>query len=502
MPNKSNVSVMESLAKKYPAQTTPRLNYYTKILYGVGDIANVLKTIIFGLFTLYFYTSVMGLPGTFVGIASAIGLVWDAVIDPYIGYLSDKARFRFGRRHTFMLVGALTMGGSFWAFFSPPQGLSSGALFAWLLGTSLLVRTTTSVYCIPYYALGAELSPDYHERTSITGVRGIMALLGALAAASLSFVVFFPDKTPGVDPKLNYAGYSAMGLTFGLVMAIVGLIATLGSLEWRPFLSTGDENQMPRTSGNFFVSLVQSLRNRSFFILFASFSLFFLGVVINASLSIHYLTYYVKITASSALSTLQLAFYVGGIIGVVFWLRISGIVEKQRLYFLATLATAALMLGAFLLVGEGHLFGTGNVHVMVGGHALGGFFASVLWFIPYSMVADVADEDELVTGRRREGSFFGIFSFGQQIATGLSVLLIGLLIDWFAGLIPGHAQQSALTMHRIAILYSILPAILLLMAAALTFCYTLDRSKVVAIQRELDKGPRHGVFDCTFSNKP
>ncbi len=478
---------MGSLAKKYPPQTTPRLSYYSKILYGLGDIANVLKIIIFGLFTLYFYTSVMGLSGTLVGIASAIGLVWDAVIDPYIGYLSDKARFRFGRRHTFMLVGALTMGWSFWAFFSPPQGLSSGALFAWLLGTSLLVRTTTSIYCIPYYALGAEFSPDYHERTSITGVRGILALLGSLAAASLSFVVFFPDKTPGVDPKLNYAGYSAMGLTFGLVMTIVGLTATLCSLDRRPYLSTVDENQRPQTAGSFFFSFVQSLRNQSFFMLFVSFSLFFLGVVINISLSIHYLTYYVKITASSALSMFQLAFYVGGLIGVVFWLQVSGFIEKHWLYFLATLATAALMLGALLLVGEGHLFGTGNVRVLVSGHALGGFFASILWFMPYSMIADVADEDELVTGQRREGSFFGIFSFGQQVATGLSALLIGVLIDWFVGLIPGHAQQSALTIHRIAILYSVLPAIMLLMASALTFRYSLSRSRVVAIQKELDK---------------
>lgn len=481
------MAVVESSVGEIADQTIPRLDRRTKILYGIGGIANAVKSTLFGLFTLYFYTTVMGLPGTLVGIASIIVLVWDAVIDPYIGYLSDKARFRFGRRHTFILVGALTMGVSFWAFLSPPQGLSTTALFAWLLGSSILVRTATSVYGIPYFALGAELSQDYHERTSITGLRGILALLGTLAAASLSFVVFFPDRTPGVDPKLNYAGYPAMGLTFGLMMTVVGLIALLGTLSWRPYLPTGGDTEMTQTPRNFFASFVQSLRNPSFRMLFASYSLFFLGVVVNSSLSIYFLTYYVKITDSTALSTFQLAFYVGGLVGVVLWLRVSRVVEKHWLYFLTNLATATLMVCALLLVGEGHLFGTGNVRVLIVGNALAGFFGSILWFMPGSMIADVADEDELATGQRREGSFFGIFFFGQQLAAGVSLLLAGVLVDWFAGLIPGQAVQSPETVWRVGLLYSVLPAALLTIAAVLILRYTLDRRRVLAIQMELAK---------------
>src|SRR5206468_12592656 len=124
-----------------------------------------------------------------------------------IGYLSDKARPGFGRRHAFMLVGTLTMGTAMWAFLSPPRQLSAPALVAWLLGASVLLRTTTAVYGVPYYALGAELSEDYHERTSIAALRGLLAFLGMLGAASLSFLVFFPDRTQGTDPKLEYAGY-------------------------------------------------------------------------------------------------------------------------------------------------------------------------------------------------------------------------------------------------------------------------------------------------------
>jgi len=133
------------------------------------------------------------------------------------------------------------------------------------------------------------------------------------------------------------------------------------------------------------------------------------------------------------------------------------------------------------------LFGTGNVRALIIGHALGWFFGSILWFMPGSMIADVADEDELATGQRREGSFFGIFFFGQQVAAGVSLLLTGVLVDWFAGLVPGQAAQSPETVWRIGVLYSVLPAVLLGVAAALILRYTLSQQRLAAIRAELDR---------------
>lgn len=470
-----------STAKGFPARVCG-LDYRFKILYGVGEIANTIKSVISGLYILFFATIVLGLPGVWVGIFGFVLLVWDAAVDPYIGYLSDKARFRFGRRHSFMLVGALLMGVSFWAFFSPPQNLSIPLLFVWLLVTSLMLRTASSVYGIPYNALGAELSQDYHERTSITGIRGMLCLLGTLVAASLSFVVFFPDETPGIDPKLNQAGYASMGLAFGLAMTIIGLVATFGTLPLRRFVPIATAVPVQQTPRDFFASTLQSLRNPSFRVLFVSASLFSLGVVMNGSLLLHYMTYYAHIKASAALSSVQLAFYVGGIVGTVCWLSVSKILDKHWLYFLAALMTAASMVGALLLLGEGRWFGTGNVRPLLIGYGISGFFGCILWFIPQSMLADVADESELTTGQRQEGSFFGIFSFGQQLATGLSTLLTGGLLHWFAGLIPGEAEQSSLTGERIGVLFSVIPATLVIAAAILILRYQLTRARIAAIQ--------------------
>jgi GPH family glycoside/pentoside/hexuronide:cation symporter len=457
-----------------------RLGAWLKIAYGVGEIPNAVKTILFGLFSLYFYGAVMGLSGTLVGIATAVGLVWDAVIDPYIGHFSDRCSGRFGRRHGLMLLGAITMGASFWAFFSPPRGAGQLVVFAWLVGTGVLVRTTTSLYAVPYFALGAELSEDYQERTSVTAVRGFMAMVGTLGAASLSFLLFFPDLADGRDSKAVYDAYPAMGLACGLLMTALGLVATFGT--WRTRRALGAH---AASTFGFRASVASSLRSSSFRILLATCSLFFLALVINGSVSIHYLTHYARVTGSASLSTFQFAFYVGGLLGVIAWYRLSKSVEKHWLLTASVLGVAFLMPCAVLLIGADTLVGDGAVRGLTLGHAVGGLLGSAIWFVPGSMIADVADEDELATGSRREGSFFGVFYLGQQLAAGAAAVVAGVLLDWFAGFAPGEPVQRATTAYRIALIYGLFPALLVAISAALLPRYALTRAKVAAIQQRL-----------------
>ena len=129
--------------------------------------------------------------------------------------------------------------------------------------------------------------------------------------------------------------------------------------------------------------------------------------------------------------------------------------------------------------------GTGDVRLVLVAQALVGLAVSLFWVLPWSMLADVTDEDALTAGQHREGLFFGIFSFGQQLATGLSVLVVGVLLDRFAGLVPGRVPESRLTIERIAMLSSLLPASLVLIAALVILRYPLNRRRVAAIQARL-----------------
>src|SRR5258708_18219854 len=205
-----------------------------KLYYGVGEIPITVTMVMFGLFAMFFYNWVMGLPASLVGIGIAAGLLVDALVDPYIGYRSDRSQGRLGRRHSFMLPGALAMGPCFMFLFSPPRGMSATALFLWLLAGSMAFRAASALYRIPYLSFGAELSQDYVERTNVISVRALFGLAGTLAAAGLSFLLFFPATADGIDPKLHYASYPRLGLVFGSAMTVAGAIPALGPLNHPP----------------------------------------------------------------------------------------------------------------------------------------------------------------------------------------------------------------------------------------------------------------------------
>jgi glycoside/pentoside/hexuronide:cation symporter, GPH family len=461
-----------------------------KLYYGVGEIPITVTMVMFGLFAMFFYNSVMGLPASLVGIGIAAGLLVDAVVDPYIGYRSDRSQGRLGRRHSFMLPGALAMGPCFMFLFSPPRGMSATALFLWLLGGSMAFRAASAVYRIPYLSFGAELSQDYAERTNVISVRALFGLAGTLAAAGLSFLLFFPPMGDGLDPKLHYASYPRLGMVFGSVMTVAGVITCLGTLKQRtPVVCQRTASSVK----DFFAGFRLAMRNGAFRSTWLSFVLFFLAVVLNAVVAVNYFTWYARIHDNKMLSAIQVSFYVGALVGVLGWFVLAKRGEKHRMYLAGTLGMAVLLCLAFALVGEGRFFGSGSMMPLLAGHIAGGLLASAVWVLPASMLADVADQDELTSGERREGIFFGILSFGEKIASGGALLVAGLLLNFFVRLAPGAATQTPGAVERLGLIYGPLPGIMLVAAALLILPYGLDRRAVRQIQQRLAERRKPGA---------
>jgi Na+/melibiose symporter-like transporter len=429
---------------------------------------------------LFFYNSVMGLPPLLVGIGLSSSLVLDALLDPFIGHISDRTRHRFGRRHVYMLPGALVIGPSFYLLFSPPRSLGHTGLFVWLLAWSIALRAASAVYRIPYLSLGAELSRDYDDRTSTMGLRTLFGLLGTLGASALSFLIFFPATAD----KLHYAGYPRMGLAFGAVMTAAGLVGTLGTLRYR---TSGGPNDSAGL--HFFAGFRIAMRNRDFRSIWLSTTVFFLAVVMNFSMAIHYFTWYAHIGSSKILSLIQTCFYAGALGGVVLWMALARRTEKRTLYIMAAISSAALLLMATLLVGSGHPFGVGHPLPLIVGHIVGGIFASAVWVVPASMVADVTDTDELATGLRREGIYFGIMNFGEKIAAGSALLLAGGLLSVFRklshGAVFGTPGNPPAAIPYVGLLYGAVPAGLLVLSLFFILPYGLNRRTVHGIQRQL-----------------
>jgi GPH family glycoside/pentoside/hexuronide:cation symporter len=482
-----------------PAATAPtapdnrdRVAVAVKLAYGIGALSDSIKTFCFTTFLLFYYTSVLGLPGTLLALAMSGGLVWDAAVDPLIGHLSDRATVKFGRRHAFMLVGAVCAGASLIAVFNPPSGLSTGALFTWLMASSLCLRSSNSLFIVPYYALGAELTTDYHERTSISGYRAGAVLAGTLLATAVAFLVFLPNQgAAGPDAKFGRGAYESMGVTFGVAITVSGLVATFGTLRERSRL--GSSSAVRRGALALRRTIVETLRDASFRALVSSSSLCFMAGALNASLAMHFLTYHARVPGSEAMTWYFAGFYAGALAGVFTWVRLTRRIEKHHAYAASALVSAFLVSCGYWLVGEGRPFGTGHLPILVLGTALAGFFGMAAAVVGPSMMADLTARDELLTGRRRDGVFFGIYSFGQQVSGGLAVLIAGVLVDRFARLVPAQAEQSATTVERLALLSNVLPALILAGAGLMALRYRLTRREVQRIERELASAERPAV---------
>ncbi len=451
-----------------------------KLLYGVGEMPITVLMVLSGLYILFFYNSVMGLPATLVGFGLFASLALDAVTDPLIGHLSDRSRHPLGRRHIFMLPGALGMGPCLYLLFSPPRSLNHTGLFFWLMGSMIALRATSAIYRIPYLGLGAELSRGYDDRTSTMAIRAVFGLVGTLAAAGLSFLLFFPAMPDGSEPKLNYAGYPHLGLAFGVLMTASGLISFFGTLGHRT-QGAGKASSMP----SFLTGFRIAMRNAEFRKIWGSSTVFFLAVVLNTSMAIHYFTWYARLSGAGVMSGIQSSFYAGALVGVLGWMAMARRTEKRTLAIMACSALAAVLFMATFLVGEGRLFGTGHALPLIIGSVVGGMFASAVWVIPASMLADVADTDELETNLRREGIYFGIANFGEKIAAGGALLLAGALLSVAGKLSHGVPKGAPAATPYLGVLYGAVPAILLLVSLAFIIPYRLDRRAVHRIQREL-----------------
>lgn len=463
-----------------PPERVP-LSIPARLAYGVGALSDSIKTFSFTTFLLFYYTTVLGLPGSLLAVTMVVGLVWDAAIDPLIGHASDApGRSRLGRRHTFMLVGGLLAGASFVAVFNPPVGLSTGWLFAWLLVTSLCMRSSLSLFLVPYHALGFELATDYHDRTSIAAYRAAVVLCGSIVTTIVAFMGFMPSDSAGAGAQFVRDGYASRGLAFGVVITLACLVATVSTYR------AGRLREAPVRSddapGGIWSNLRCTVGQASFRVLAWSSGLGLMATTINAALGMHFLTYFARITTNTDSTLYFSAYYVGAALGVFMLLRASRVIEKPFIYAACTMITAVIVASEYALVGPGRPFGTGHIwplvvfNLMLGAFGIGGAI-----LVP-SMVADIVAMDEFESGERRSGAFFGVYSFSQQMASGLAVLATGLLVDGFTGLVPARAEQTAETVSRLAIVACLVPAGVFLVAGVSMLKYPLRRARLEAIQ--------------------
>jgi Na+/melibiose symporter-like transporter len=444
-----------------------KLSLSSKLAYGFGQLAEGIKGASFSLALLYYYTQILGLPGSLAGAAIFIALCFDAVTDPLTGFISDNFRSRWGRRHPFMYVSALPFGICFYYVFSPPAGLGQAGLFLWMLTFCVLARTALTLYHVPHMALGAELTEDYIDRTSIVAYRSFFGFFGGVASVGFTTLYFFAATPEYPVGQNNPAAYPAFAHFFTVWIVFSIWLSAYGTHKEIPYIHKAPEKPVPFKFMQIFRDIYQALGNHTFRMLFfGSIALTVMGGL-QTSLIMHFGTFFLEV------DNIEIMYIFAGIglgtaVGMPFTKYSNKWFDKKPTLLMAMIATPVILfIPIYLMVID--LFPPNDDPMML---VLYIPFVTVATFIGVqggitagSLVADVVDEHEVTTGRRQEGIFFGAQSFLGKTVHGLGVSIAGFGLDLIN--FPTQAEPGTVDpviVDRLGLFYAITPLVTCLVA--------------------------------------
>ncbi len=446
---------------------TKRLGLGTKLAYGTGDLGPAMVSMIKGFFLLNFLINVAGLAPAVAGSVLLLSKIWDAVNDPIVGTLTDRTRTRWGRRRPWLLFGSVPFAIAYVLHFIVPP-LSQSGLFWYYLVVAILLDAGFTAVNVPYAALTPELSDSEQDRTDLNMYRFSFSVLGGLVAAVMYNVVV--NSLNKNDPQ---AGNLMQGLIIAAVIVISNVIVFAFTKE-KDF-SQQDEEHMPFVQG-----LTTALSSRPFMYVTAIYMLTWVAIQFVQSLLLFYWRDYVG-GAPEAFTAVLFALQGSIFVFILLWGFLSRRLGRQRVFLIGV---PVWILGAiglwFVQPGQTNLVIILSVVAAIG--------VSLGFLIPWSLLPDVIDEDELRTGKRREGIFYGFFVFLQKLGISIGLFFQGQVLDW-AGYIPevdgvvSAQPESALLAIRVMV--SLVPIVLLIISMIVVARYPITREKLVEIQAAL-----------------
>lgn len=419
------------------AHSSERLPLRIKLLYGAPSFAGAAMVIPIFIHMPKFYADVVLVPLGYLAMAIAIARSLDALSDPLMGWISDHTHTRLGRRRPYMLFGAPLCGVAFFALLNPPQSFTGGRAAIWFGVTFILYFVFHTIYVLPHYALGPELTQNYHERSSLFAWRESFTILGTIVAAA----------APGVMMQAFHMTerqvFFRLGIFFGVMLSVLYGLLVLTVKERPDFVARESNPLVP--------GVRRALRNRPFAILLGSYVVASISGAIPATMMPFFNAYVIRPRNPTFwLSMLLLGYFAFAFVSLPMWVAIARRVGKLNAY-LASFFLGISGGGAMFLLGPGDTWWL-LVLICWAGIGLGAGL-----FLTPSMQADVIDYDELYTGKRREAQYTAFWSMLPKfVAIPSAAIPIAVLAS--LGYIP-NAVQPPRVVFAIRAIFALGPAV-------------------------------------------
>lgn len=436
-----------------------------KLLYSTGDLSVSMPLAIVAFYQLFFLTDVAGMAPHLAGVAVGIGRLWDAINDPLFGLLSDRIRSRYGRRRVVLLFGTIPYGLAFILLYLVPPFGDMG-LVIYYAAAIILFDTTFTAVNVSYNALTPAITQDYDERSSLNGYRMAFSIAGSLIAVILATIL------GGLIGNLR-TQFLVLSIIIGIAAIIPFFIAYRVT---KPYDDPNETIEHLPTS----VAIRATLSNRPFWWLMGLYLFSWTTASLVASVLIFYANYYLGVPDQA--NFFILVAQTSAILFIPFWVWMAKRYDKRRAFIWGSISWIIVSLALMTAQPDQITL----VYILA---ALGGAGIATAYFLPWAMIPDVIELDELETGQRREGSFYAFANFFQKLGTGIVVWIFGIILsasDYITPDLNGPLPiQPEAAVQAIRWSMGLVPAILLTLAIFCALRYPITRESHQAVLKKL-----------------
>lgn len=442
-----------------------------KLGYSIGAFGDSVGFNIFYFFFLFFLTDVAGIPPAIAGTITLVAVAWDAITDPIVGYLSDNLKSNAGRRRPFMITSAIPYAICMFLLFTNVD-FSPGVKIAYFVGVAMLFWTFYTGYVIPYFALGAEMTQDFHGRTQLRVWASVAIQLSVMLASAVPpLIVDKAIQTGGTETD----GWRSVGILFAVVIFAAIFIC------WRATKGTelpADQAKIDKQERtNIFKTLFQIFKLKPSLPLAASVFCwsFTTAMASNGPM------YIMSNNLGFEPAKMSTFFVLNTLIGIA-WLPVinylSKVLGKKKAYVIT------LILGGFLMAAFGIVGITGFATILIWA-ALFQCGNSSFWTLYYSMMYDISEVDEFVNGHRREGIVTALMAFCQKIGAAVGTWVTGMVLAWGAydGMLDVQPQSA---LDAIMYICTYIPGLVGVLAGIFGILYPVTGDRFEALSKALE----------------
>jgi GPH family glycoside/pentoside/hexuronide:cation symporter len=454
--------------------STEKLNFKTKLAYGAGDLGPAITANILIFYLSPFLTDVAGLNPGLAGQSQLIGKVWDAVNDPMVGVMSDRTQSRWGRRYPWILFGAIPFGIVFFLQWIVP-GTNQWVMFAYYTFISIAFNWLYTVVNLPYTALTPEMTQDYDERTSLNSFRFAFSIGGSIFSVILVGII--ASLVGNIGQR-----YLVIGLVCAVLSIIPLFLCVYGTMPRMKQVGLHHPEAETPVSLPFFQQVRIVFSNRPFLFVVGIYLCSWLSFQLTAAIIPYFLGGWMRLNTPWAVPSVVLAVQLTAMAMLPVWNALSYRLGKRGVYGVGMIVWIIAQAGLFFLQPN-------QVVLMYVFSVMAGFGVSVAYLIPWSMLPDVIELDELQTGQRREGIFYSFITFLQKVCLGVAIALVLQSLDWTGYIRPTDAvpfpvqPDAVLLAVRCAI--GPIPTVCLLIGMVLTYFYPITRDVHAEIRLKL-----------------